>query len=297
MNLTQFLDQHRVRYQLPPHRHVRHGWVGVDCPVCSPSTGKFKLGFELATGRAICWTCGSRDRVAIIATLCRVDWATAAELWRTHPKYRPARLTPSRGLLKVPSGVDMLHPAHFNFLEFRGFVPEVVVAEWGVGGIGPGYRLQWRLYIPIHDELGEVVSWTTRAIGSSPQRYISASPEEEAVPHKHILYGAHHTRHAIVVVEGPLDAWAIGPGAVATLGVNYSQQQLAAMAVCPIRVICFDAEPAAQRRAGKLCSDLAAFPGETANVVLETGKDPADADQAELQELRERYLSPLLVTT
>ena len=110
------------------------------------------------------------------------------------------------------------------------------------------------------------------------------------MPHKSVLYGADHARHAVVVCEGPIDCWAIGPGAVATLGTAYTQAQALALARYPVRAVCYDAEPDAQRRAARLCQTLAAFDGTTVNVVLETGKDAAAASKAEVAELRKRYL-------
>jgi hypothetical protein len=58
----------------------------------------------------------------------------------------------------------------------------------------------------------------------------------------------------------------------------------------PFRVLCFDSEPDAQRRAHELARQLQAFPGETIVVKLETGKDPNSADPTEIKQLRERYL-------
>jgi hypothetical protein len=48
------------------------------------------------------------------------------------------------------------------------------------------------------------------------------------------------------------------------------------MARFPLRVVCFDNQPAAQRRAYHLCSSLSAFGGRTINIQFEA-KDPAEA--------------------
>ena len=87
-------------------------------------------------------------------------------------------------------------------------------------GIGLHPRLPWRLFIPIHSH-GRPISWTTRSIGTKDKKkYITASPAEEAAPHKQTLYGLDYCRHTVIVVEGPLDAWNIGPGAAATYGLQ-----------------------------------------------------------------------------
>lgn len=193
----------------------------------------------------------------------------------------------------MPSGLVGIRdiPAYWDFLVDRRFDPDEISEYWGVKGTLPGTQYQWRLWIPIQDVHGQVVSWTTRTIGqdTEAQRYISANPEQEATPHKHLLYGAHRAVSTVVVVEGPTDVWAIGPGAVATFGTSFTPQQVSALSKYPVRIVCYDNEPLAQRQARKLCRELMAFPGTTENVVLETGSDPGDASDAELMELRSHY--------
>jgi len=130
------------------------------------------------------------------------------------------------------------------------------------------------------------VSWTTRTIGTGGSKYVSAGLLEERVHHKTILYGADFAGLGIIVVEGPTSAWAVGPGAVATLGVKYTKWQVLAIGQYPRRTICFDSEPVAQKQAQRLALELQAFPGQTDVVELETGNDPAEADPEEVEQLR-----------
>lgn len=283
-------------YQVPlapiGHHHQGNGWRSVDCPFCSPGWGKYRLGFHQESGRANCWLCGKTDAVAALALLCRVPIAVAVRLYRDLPRSRTLPFTPfSTGSLALPTAGDLL-PAHQQYLRGRGFDPDKIQQVWGIKGIGLALKLQWRILIPIHDPYGRVVSWTTRSIQEDADtRYISASPEEEAVHHKHLIYGHHLARHSIGVCEGPISAWGIGPGAGATLGVGYTPQQMAIIASFPLRAIIFDATPDAQKRAHKLCRDLSCAPGVTENVELESGEDTACCDPAEIQEIRDRYLN------
>jgi DNA primase len=97
-------------------------------------------------------------------------------------------------------------------------------------------------------------------------------------------------RHAVIVCEGPIDAWTIGPGAVATCGLGYTRSQLMELSQFPVRVVCFDREPAAQKRARRLARQLQVFPGETHVVELETGKDANECQRNEIMELRKQFL-------
>ena len=186
-----------------------------------------------------------------------------------------------------PVGLQPLRGPYKAYLRQRGFDPCQIEALWGVLAGGPAGKLAWRLWIPVHLD-DRIVSWTSRAIGSDVQpRYLSASPDGEEVNHKTLLYGQDLAGHSVVVVEGPADAWAVGPGAVATMGLKWTPEQVAKLSRFAVRAVCFDR--GATARAEALADILQQFPGETHIVELETGDDPAEADPDEIEELRSRF--------
>ncbi len=163
--------------------------------------------------------------------------------------------------------------------------PGALESIWHVQGITLSRKVPWRLFIPIEMN-GFTVSWTTRSISDTTvPRYINATPKEEKLNPKSLLFGEDHVTHGVIVVEGPFDVFKIGKGAVATMGVGYSQKQVARIAKYPLRVICFDNEREAQARAERLCRDLEVFQGETIKVNL-SSKDPGSASDKELEKLR-----------
>jgi hypothetical protein len=270
------------------HHHVSNGYVGIDCPGCSPNSGKYKLGIREGTTYATCWTCG---RVDLARTLCEYSGERLGAILDLLRGCREAvvRKTTCTGKLEIPEGVRELLPAHRKYLkDQRGFDPEELERIWGIKGIGIDAKLPWRLWIPILLE-DRVVSWTTRRITEQEPRYQNASPKQEAYPAKKVLYGEDFVRWSIVVTEGPFDAMRIGPGAVATLGLCYTATQLARVSRYPIRVVCFDNSPEAQSRAKKMCDDLSAFPGDTYQVNLDA-PDPGSASKKEIKSLRKRFL-------
>jgi len=290
-SVLEILRKHRVQTAGEEHHHVRHGWIGADCPLCSPSTSSFRLGFHESGTRANCWNCGAKNPADMLARVCRIPYREAAVLLgglpRSLRRFEAERVS---GRLAIPKGVAGMLPAHKKYLRKRGFDPAVIARLWGVQGIGIAARLSWRIWIPIRDRGGRLVSWTTRAIGTDAKRYIMAAPEEEDIPNGELLYGADLARQAIIINEGPLDAWAIGPGAVATCGLAYTAKQILRMGDFPIRAVCFDSTPDAQKRANELCRSLSQFPGTTSNIELESGDDPADADADEIEEIRKEFL-------
>lgn len=277
------------------HHHATRNWVNTDCPSCSRNSRRYRLGWELPAGRVRCWQCGKRDAVNALCELANIDFSESLRLWKqvlNHTNYQPTE-EPRTGKLVVPKGLDTPARQHWEYLERRGFDFDEVLNRWNIGGFTIHSRLPWRIYIPIHDRRGNQVSWTTRSISDDVKaKYITASVEEEALSHKRVLYGAHHALHCVIVVEGPLDAWAIGPGAVATCGISFTREQIDLLGQYPMRIVCFDSERMAQRRADHLCAQLSQFPGVTERIVLETGSDPASASKQEIAQIRSTFLQP-----
>ena len=296
MNITDLLQELRILYApAGTHKNVRYGWIGLDCPWCG-TIGRQHLGIRLGDLRCTCWQCGGHrlgDTLAAVtgapirdamAWVQRLDRPVGAPDSARVASQRPSRLLLPTGMRRALGG------PHAIYLRKRGFDPGKIIETWGVGVIERAARLPWRIWVPVVERAREV-SWTTRAIGDGTgSKYISARPEEELVPIKDVLYGADLASSAVVVCEGPLDVWAIGPGAVATMGVGYSPVQIWEIGSYPVRAICFDSEKGAQRRAERLANTLSGFPGETHVIMLETGKDPPECEPGEIEEIRERFL-------
>lgn len=275
MRFTDILAEQGITFLAEGNKHCRPGWVQIDCPFCGRGAGKFHMGYNLSKGYLSCYKCGSHRTIDTLMALVDCSFKKAKEMLSDVEHVRDAEPIKKRGTLKLPSGIAELNNAHRQYIRNRGFDVDEIVSIWGVKGIGLAAELSYRLFLPIHYR-GEVVSWTTRSIKeNATQRYISASAEEEAYNHKELLYGEDNCRHAICAVEGPISAWAIGTGGAATCGTAIKRAQVARIAKYPVRGICFDAEPEAQRRARALYDELSVFPGETINFVLDV-KDPAE---------------------
>ena len=293
MNIPALLDAHRI----PFRRHgessnVTEGWVGLECVWCGRGTGKFGLGVHLRSGAVSCWKCGKRSLVDVLHAYAGLPYARAREVLGDVVLDRGRRDDAPRGTLTIPAGVGDLLPCHRRYLSGRGFDPDEIAEVWRVQGIGLAPRLAWRLFLPIHQG-GEVVSWTTRAIGDVPhmERYRGANRHEEAVHRGDLLYGEQYAGHGVVVHEGQTDVWRTGPGAVCTAGVGFSRGQIVRLSRFAPIAICFDSDPAAQRRARELADALAVLsPAGAVDVVRLSGPDPATSPEDEIRELRKRYL-------
>jgi hypothetical protein len=275
------------------HRHVTEGWIGVDCPGCSPGQRKFKAGYCVSGRVMSCWSCGPLDVVNTLSLLSRRGWSEIFGLAKDLSRDKTVAALKKAGKYSPPPRWPLGYPGagpHRAYLRGRGLDVNRLVKLWRVAALSSGTAYLGRVFIPVF-RFGEEVSWTTRAIHPRAQpRYVSSPPDRELSPLKSLLYGMDYVRNACVVVEGPVDVWKIGPGAVATFGTNFTREQVLKLSKIPVRAVCFDSEPQAQRQADKLCALLECFPGSTYKVTLESGKDAGEADESELEELRKRFL-------
>lgn len=248
------------------------------------------MGIERTSFKCSCYYCGSHRLWETLAEASSSPLSAVGRVCAGLTPVWPVERKTGPGKLILPAGVGELLPVHRKFLKRRGFDPDYLTSIWGIQGIGLLSSLKWRVFIPVI-YLGGVVSWTTRAVSDKVIPYMSAPPDKEAIHHKDLLYGSDFVIHTVVVNEGPLDAWAVGCGGVATFGLKYTTAQVLQIAKYPVRIICFDNEPGAQKVAKKLCRELSIFPGQTYNVVFDSGKDASRATPNELKQFRKRFLT------
>lgn len=291
MNLRDLLRELRIPFrEFGQHHHVRQNNLGLDCPSCSPNAHRFRLGVHVDRLVCNCWVCGRKWLPEVLAAASGTPVRTVLAMLPAFASVSPVVDDRPRGKFTPPDGATSMLRCHRDYLARRRIDPDYAALVWGVGGIGLTAHLKWRLYLPVICD-SSPVSWTTRAVGDRVGlRYVSATPEHESVPLKETLYGEHLAGGSVVVCEGPLDAVRVGTGAVATYGLTVTKAQLWRLARYARVAVAFDAEPAAQRRARQICSQLECFGGVVSNILLETGKDPADASDQEVRELRNRFL-------
>lgn len=284
MDVPELLRDLRVDFLYEGHHHCRPGWVQLrHCPFCG--SDKYHLGYNLSARFFTCWRCRWHHVIPTLLKLGASYEQAVAAFGKKAASDRPL-VAARANKLQEPPGIGPLQKAHQRYLCERGFDPNEIADIWQVKGIGlEGGFLRWRLYIPIFFQ-GRQVSWTTRAIGDKvSQRYISASAKQETQNHKTLVYGLDLVGSSVVIVEGPTDAWAIGPGAGALFGTAFLPAQVRLLATIPYRYVCFDNAPPAQRQALELCNQLACFPGITHNIVLDA-KDPGSASLREIEQVR-----------
>ena len=287
MKFEELLTRYNVPYVASGNEHCRPGWLQLDCPFCSRNWKHYRMGYNLARKYVHCWSCGSHSLISTVMEITGLSFKQAREIFQDlHLEQTDLPERVKSGKLTLPKHIQELQRAHIKYLRDRGYSVSSLKDLWDIKGIGLASKLSWRIFIPIYYK-GKIVSWTTRAITDSANpRYISASFDEEIYPHKELLYGEEWCKHSVIVCEGAFDVWRIGPGAVAVMGTSYTRAQVHKISKYPRRIICFDTDSSGKTRSEELASSLEPFPGETIIVTLETGKDPGEATDGEINKLR-----------
>jgi hypothetical protein len=201
-------------------------------------------------------------------------------------------------ICQLPLGTRPCGERHLRYLKKRGFShPQDLVETYGLQGTGPVGEYNHRIVAPIFLK-GRLVSYQARDItGKSQLPYKACAEENEVLHHKHLLYAEDLVPgDTVVVVEGIVDAWKLGPGAVATFGIGFSIEQVRRIARFKTRFILYDLDPKGhgQTAARNLCHTLMGFPGRTDYAQLlnlkKGQKDPGDLEEKEARKIMRSLL-------
>jgi len=294
-DICEYLDSIGIEYS-HAGKNVVEGNIGIECPFCPDGDPSNHLGIHLENKTINCWRCGARGTaIKLIMSLERIGFKSAIRKIEDQTKHRkdltrnihaPVRERATgfnRIVLPTESEADLLD-MHKEFLKFRQFDPDYIFHKYNLRCIGKN-SLKWkfRLILPIMMN-HKLIAWTSRDVtGQAAIPYKHAPIEECTVPVKESLYNVDTVKDTAIVVEGPLDVWRIGDGAVCTFGTQYTREQLLMLSNLNRVFVLFDYD--ARDLAKNFGSDLGLFVNQTEVLELEHG-DPDDMDEADVNELR-----------
>lgn len=231
-DIISFLEDNDVYHKLSG-KNIGRGWVGFQCPFCEG--GGTHGGVNLTHKYFSCWQCAeTAGPPKLVKQILNCSWAKAFDVirkysgrntdsssWANIPTVKghssqPVHLPALTGSLSGPGG---------HYLSSRGFNPEAIEAKYGVKEAGPLGDYKFRLIIPIYFNK-RLVSFTSRDYTGKGSLKYKAQPIEDAIiPSKDCLYNIDTVKNNILIVEGPVDVWRMGDGAVALFGTSCSSAQ------------------------------------------------------------------------
>jgi hypothetical protein len=239
-DVVAYLDARGISYSTG--RNVSAGNVGIQCvyPACDDTSNHLGIGLDNALHN--CWKCGGKGRMAkLIMMIDNCGYPEAMDVVRKF----------STGYVPRPAGAEVVGefmlpkfhtpdptPAHAAYLAKRGYLP-TDLTQYEIKYSGPvsfvetsqgRIHYRWRIIIPIFID-GVVVNFTSRDITGRANAKYKTAPDEIAIrPGREVVYNLDNAGSRIALVEGPMDVWRIGPGAVAMLGTSFTEEQLVLIA-------------------------------------------------------------------
>lgn len=273
MDTARLLDALRIPYTTEGKNATRNG-LSVRCPFCDDPSNhgsfhKYSLHYR-------CWRCKGGKGIDALKALSGANDAVIAQAMRNcggpaiireeAPKYADTLTLPGRALL----------PYHRNYLMKRGLDPDYIVQRYGIRGTSPfdkfeGLNYANRIIIPIYDLDGNLVSFQGRDVTGMDgvERYKVCPIKKARMHYKDTVYAGHlATGDKVIVLEGVVDVWKFGPGAVATFGTGCKKSQILALTNWRDVVFFFDPEKDAQNKAREYAEELALM-GVRASVAYE----------------------------
>jgi hypothetical protein len=230
INVRSFLDKFNIPYQESGSQNVGKGWLGL--PVC-PSCGRAWncYGVNTITGVTHCWVCSFKSNIYEY-----VKEQSSAPIKEVYKEYKNSKkdFTPYqhqqiKGTFKFPMGmINHLENPHKQYLKQRGFDPEYLETRYDLKSftnLNPHWA--YRIIIPIYMN-NILASYVGRTIYKQEKiRYKNAAAEDSLIPAAQCLYGIDEVGSHAVLVEGLMDRWTFGSGAIATMGVEVTNKQIA----------------------------------------------------------------------
>lgn len=288
-------------------KNVRHGWVNIQCPFCDDASNH--LGISLYNLEVKCWRCGKhtlQKLIAEVADYSRTEANIEAKLLQKSLRDSGGRRTAVTPISKkeassamtkavrLPSESSIHFPKmHTEYLEGRGFIrPRRFIKKYRLQSCYTVGRYKFRIIIPIFLK-GQIVSFTSKDVTDQQDPpYLNASVQESLISPKWVIYNYDTVIQGAdaLLVEGPIDVWKLGDGAISILGVEHHEQQILYLMKKNIDTlfIIFDNDPAGRKAARSLGRIMAPVVKNVELIFLKDVNDPGALTLSEGELLKRR---------
>ena len=283
-DVLSYLQSRNIRYKTSG-KNVSRGWAGIQCLFCLDRSNH--LGINLSSKAFSCHSCGEKGSIfKLIQEIDGVNFPEAAKILKEFSggEYVPAEKHFQSKVIFPEGTTKYFAPIHIDFLINRGYNPEEVIEKYDLYATGPMGSYKHRIIIPIYMNQ-RIVSFVGRDVtGKQEVPYKNSSEDTSIKDPKHCLYNMDSVlQNKAIVVEGVLDAWRIGDGAVATFGKQYTHEQVRLLKGLKKVFVLYDSD--AGDLAEKLAYDVSSVVSDVVVLTLDAG-DPDDMSLDDIRHLR-----------
>lgn len=298
MNILEFFEEYGVEVWTEG-KNVSAGWCNINCPFCDDVSNH--LGIRYNDFRVHCWKCGGHSIEDVISEVAECSYAEAKRIFRT---LGAGRVDPPMIVEKTASSVlttqtqmpreSSIHfpKLHIEYLRSRGFKPRQLIRKYKLRAVHTIGRYKFRVIIPIYMH-HRLVSFTSRDVtGDQEPKYKHALPEECIFTAKKTIYNYDTLLPGAdaFLVEGPVDVWKLGDGAVSLLGVKHTMEQVRLLMKKEIATlfIFFDNDADGRKTARYFARLMAPLVKKVEVVLLEEKGDPGELKFSEVSYLKQQ---------
>jgi hypothetical protein len=276
---------------------TQEGWINIQCPECNDHANHG--GFNLATGYYNCWRCGKHYVDNILVDLLLISKKEANNIIDEYQIDVPGTIIKKEKkiikntFLELPPGTKELNKKQRKYLIKRKYDPDELARVWKLQGTQNYGDYSCRIIAPIFLD-GRLVSYQGRDhTGRSSLRYKACKIKNEIIHHKHLLYGIDYVlNRQAVLVEGIMDVYRLGPGAVASFGTSVTTEQIHFISKrLDTLFILFDTDDElSESKAYKVGQKLVGLLDNVFYVSISHKGDPGSMDQDDAKNLMEELL-------
>jgi len=288
-NIIEYLEDKNIDYKTEG-KNVSNGWIEVNCPYCADTSEH--LGISLNSYGFNCWSCGEKGHITKLIKEWENTWDIKKILEEYKELEQPKKITvpKNKKLFSLPKEIlekPLLN--HTKYIESRNFDINYLIQKFNIYFCNFESK-NWahRIIIPIYKDR-QLVSFTSRdTTDRAISKYKHCPNTSSIVPIKHTLYNIDSCeKYSAIIVEGAIDAWRMGDGAVSTYGTQVTLEQIYLLRHFRRLFILFDAT--AQENAKKLSHQLTGVTKEIKIIQLDKG-DPAELSDEEALYIKKQIL-------
>lgn len=287
-----YLDDRNISYHTKG-KNVTQGWVNVQCCWCSDPS--YHLGIS-PDNFLNCWRCGTHGPITnYIKEVENIPHAKVVDIVEEFQTYMPRsfeeeiqdKIETGKKAILLPE-MKELQTLHRNYLKKRRFDPDFLIEKYQLKGCYLTGEYKYRIIVPAI-MAGKIVNFTGMDVtGQAKTKYKNCKNDASLIPMKHVLYNIDTVRDTALIVEGVTDVWRMGDGAVAVMGMEYTQEQIRLLYTKGVKkvVVMFDKGILEKKKANRLADALSVLLPIVEVIELVSG-DPADLSDEEAEKLRE----------
>lgn len=289
IDIISILDEYNIEYRTTG-KNVTRGWVEINCPFPQCSDPSYHLGINMKSGLFHCWICGEKGSMEkLVQKIAGVPSWKAKQITKDFDINFQEKEEEKSIVEKVewPKGIEKGFPdMHRQYLKSRGFNPDFLIKKYQLKAcLHLGDKFAYRIIVPVIID-GKIVSLVGRDItGKQQMKYWNLPNELSMIDTKDCLYNIDTVKDKVLIVEGIFDAWSVGDGCVATLGTEYTLNQLRLLYEKDVKEAFVMYDPDATKKAYKLGHTLSSFIPRVEVIELDD-KDPADMGKEKIIKLK-----------